>query len=128
MLGLPADNYKGYVEADATQRARHIPSHSLYLIHGLADMSVPYQHSIELARALADAGVIYRYQAYADEGHRLEGVTEHLYRSMEHFLTECLSLDVDESAAGALQPSGTAGAPDPGDATITGDDAKKKRR
>lgn len=127
MLGLPADNYKGYVEADATQRARHIPSHSLYLIHGLADMSVPYQHSIELARALTDAGVIYRYQAYADEGHRLEGVTEHLYRSMEHFLTECLTLDVDEGAggAGAQQPSGLAGAPEP-DAEANGNDAKKR--
>lgn len=62
ILGLPADNYKGYVEADATQRARHIPSHSLYLMHGLADLSAPYQHGVSLARALTDAGVIFRYQ------------------------------------------------------------------
>lgn len=74
ILGLPADNYKGYVEADATQRARHIPSHSLYLVHGLADLTAPYQHGVSLARALSDAGVIFRYQAYADEGHELKGI------------------------------------------------------
>lgn len=62
ILGLPADNYKGYVEADATQRARHIPSHSLYLMHGLADLSAPYQHGVSLAKALTDAGVLFRYQ------------------------------------------------------------------
>lgn len=62
ILGLPADNYKGYVEADATQRARNIPSHSLYLIHGLADVTAPYQHGVALARALAEGGVMFRYQ------------------------------------------------------------------
>lgn len=62
ILGLPADNYKGYVEADATQRARNIPSHSLYLIHGLADVTAPYQHGVSLARALAQAGVMFKYQ------------------------------------------------------------------
>lgn len=61
-MGLPNDNYKGYVEADATQRARNVPSHSLYLLHGLADLSAPLQHGIALAKALADAGVIFRYQ------------------------------------------------------------------
>lgn len=62
ILGLPNENYKGYVEADATQRARHIPSHSYFLIHGLADSSAPYLHGIQLARALAKAGVIFQYQ------------------------------------------------------------------
>ncbi|KAK6623027.1 hypothetical protein RUM43_008879 [Polyplax serrata] len=96
ILGLPGDNYKGYVEADATQRARNIPSDSLYLIHGLADVTAPYQHGVALAKALADAGVIFKYQSYADEGHFLVGVLAHVYRSMEHHLKECLSLDEDE--------------------------------
>lgn len=61
-MGLPSENYKGYVEADATQRARNVPSHSFYLIHGLADLSAPLQHGIMLAKALSDAGVIFRYQ------------------------------------------------------------------
>lgn len=62
ILGLPNENFKGYVEADATQRARHIPSHSFFLLHGLADSSVPYLHGTQLARALAKAGIIFQYQ------------------------------------------------------------------
>lgn len=55
-------NYKGYVEADASQRAHHVPAHALYLVHGLADVSAPYPHALQLARALTDAGVLFRYQ------------------------------------------------------------------
>lgn len=178
VLGLPNENYKGYVEADATQRARHIPSHSYFLIHGLADSSAPYLHGTQLARALAKAGVIFQYQVrenvahhivirkllrqiiefdhknsfawffcspffhvnrwnvkwisnllfsltnvllfslspffsnrthfirrlapisiqtYADEGHELTNVLEHVYKSMEHYLKDCLSLDPDNT-------------------------------
>lgn len=61
-MGAPGENYKGYVEADATQRARNVPSHSMYLLHGLADITAPYQHGVALARALAEAGIIFRYQ------------------------------------------------------------------
>lgn len=66
ILGLPNENYKGFVEADVTQRARHIPSHSFYLLHGLADSSVPYLHGTQLARALAKAGIIFQYQVSSD--------------------------------------------------------------
>ncbi|XP_023716434.1 inactive dipeptidyl peptidase 10 [Cryptotermes secundus] len=97
ILGVPGENYKGYVEADATQRAQNVPSHSMYLLHGLADITAPYQHGVALARALAEAGIIFRYQSYADEGHLLAGVLEHVYRSMEDFLQECLSLDEEQS-------------------------------
>lgn len=61
-MGLPSDNFKGYVEADATRRARYIPSHSLYLLHGLADVSAPFLHGAALARALSEEGVVFRYQ------------------------------------------------------------------
>lgn len=62
ILGLPAENYKGYVEADATQRAKYIKSNSFFLIHGLADSTAPYVHGVQLARSLSDAGVLYKYQ------------------------------------------------------------------
>lgn len=62
VLGAPSENYKGYVEADLTQRARLVPSHSLYLLHGLADLTAPYTHGVAFAKALSEAGVIFRYQ------------------------------------------------------------------
>nr|XP_023020216.1 inactive dipeptidyl peptidase 10 isoform X2 [Leptinotarsa decemlineata] len=96
ILGLPTENYKGYVEADATQRARNVPKKSFFLIHGLADLTAPYQHGVSLASALTRARVLFRYQCYADEGHQLEGVIEHVYSSMQHFFEECLNLDTDE--------------------------------
>lgn len=60
-MGLPVENYKGYVEADATQKAKNIDSDTFFLIHGLADASAPYHHSVQLARSLTDAGTIFRY-------------------------------------------------------------------
>lgn len=61
ILGVPAENYKAYVEADATQKGRQIPSYSYFLIHGLADVTAPYQHGIQLARSLSESGTIFRY-------------------------------------------------------------------
>lgn len=62
LLGLPAENYKAYVEADATQRARNIPSESFLLLHGLADLTAPYLHGIQLARSLHESNVLFSYQ------------------------------------------------------------------
>lgn len=50
------------MEADLTQRARLVPSHSLYLLHGLADLTAPYTHGVAFAKALTEAGIIFRYQ------------------------------------------------------------------
>lgn len=61
-MGLPAENYKAYVEADATQRARNIPSESFLLIHGLADVTTPYLHGVQLARSLTESNILFRYQ------------------------------------------------------------------
>ncbi|CAG9840149.1 unnamed protein product [Diabrotica balteata] len=43
-------------------------------------------------------GVEVQDQSYADEGHLLEGVIEHVYNSMQNFFEECLNLDTDEKA------------------------------
>jgi dipeptidyl aminopeptidase/acylaminoacyl peptidase len=60
-MGLPVENYKGYVEADATQKAKNIESDTFFLIHGLADATAPYHHGVQLARSLTEAGTIFRY-------------------------------------------------------------------
>ncbi|XP_014250064.1 inactive dipeptidyl peptidase 10 isoform X2 [Cimex lectularius] len=96
LLGQPSETFKEYVENDAIQRSRHIEAGSLFLIHGLADISVPYVHSLSLAKALTQQGILFRYQSYGDEGHELSGVLEHSYMSMENFLSTCLSLDKNE--------------------------------
>ncbi|KAK9510675.1 hypothetical protein O3M35_005411 [Rhynocoris fuscipes] len=96
ILGLPSENFKEYVEADAVQRSKHIENDALFLIHGLADISVPYVHSVTLAKALTHQGILFRYQSYGDEGHDLSGVLDHLYLSMENYLSSCLSLDKNE--------------------------------
>lgn len=46
---------------------------------------------------IAIINVELNFQNYADEGHELKGVLEHVYRSMEDFLQECLSLDTEET-------------------------------
>lgn len=62
ILGVPVNNYKAYVEADVTQKAKQIKTDSFFLIHGLADVTAPYHHSLQLARSLTEAGTIFRYQ------------------------------------------------------------------
>lgn len=52
------------MEADLTQRARLVPSQSLYLLHGLADLTAPYTHGVAFAKALTEAGIIFRYQVH----------------------------------------------------------------
>ena len=50
------------MEADVTQKAKQIKTDSFFLIHGLADVTAPYHHSLQLARSLTEAGTIFRYQ------------------------------------------------------------------
>uniref|UniRef100_A0A8D8RBP9 Inactive dipeptidyl peptidase 10 n=1 Tax=Cacopsylla melanoneura TaxID=428564 RepID=A0A8D8RBP9_9HEMI len=98
ILGFPNDNQKGYVEAGASQRVDHIPAQSLFLIHGLADISVPYIHTLSIAQALAERRIIFRYQSYANEGHPLSGVLSHVYSSVEDYLIKCLKLEEEDSS------------------------------
>lgn len=60
-MGLPAENFKAYVEADASQKVKNIPTDAFFLIHGLADATAPYHHSIQLAKKLTEQRIIYRY-------------------------------------------------------------------
>lgn len=93
ILGLPNENFKGYVEADATQRARHIPSHSYFLLHGLADSSVPYLHGTQLARALAKAGIIFQYQvSICRDLNKIGSISHHIASYPLHHLTKAILL------------------------------------
>lgn len=57
---LPGSNYKGYEAADATKVAGNLKEKMFLLIHGTADDNVHYHHSMMLAKALVDEGVLFQ--------------------------------------------------------------------
>lgn len=63
-MGLPtlSDNLKGYQEADLSKHVEGFKDKMFYLVHGTADDNVHLQQTMELARALSQAGIIYRQQ------------------------------------------------------------------
>lgn len=83
------DNYKGYEEADLTKFADQLRDKQYLLIHGTADDNVHIQQSMILAKSLTSRGVLFKQQIYTDEGHDLDGVQRHLYRSMTTFFDDC---------------------------------------
>ncbi|XP_046680384.1 inactive dipeptidyl peptidase 10-like [Homalodisca vitripennis] len=90
-MGTPnvTDNYRGYEESDLSKRAGNLRDKPFLLIHGSADNTVHFQHSMILVHGLTQEGVMFRHQTYPDEGHNFDGVQEHLYRAMEAFWDEC---------------------------------------
>ncbi|KAG0713884.1 Venom dipeptidyl peptidase 4 [Chionoecetes opilio] len=85
----PGSNYKGYEAADATKVVGNLKGKMFLLVHGTADDNVHYHHSMMLAKALVDEGVLFQQMTYADENHGLTDVKEHLYRTLDKFLADC---------------------------------------
>lgn len=63
-MGVPADNYRYYDEADVTKRAGNLKDKMFLLIHGTADDTVHYQQSMLLVKALTKEGVLFRHQVW----------------------------------------------------------------
>ena len=89
-MGLPSqkENWRGYSRASVTGVAGNIGDGRLMLIHGTQDDNVHIEHTMTLARLLVENDIIFRQQIYPDEGHGLDGVTKHLYQTMEAFLDD----------------------------------------
>lgn len=83
------DNYKGYEEGDLTKFVDHLRDKQYLLVHGTADDNVHFQQSMMLAKSLTQRGVLFKQQIYTDEGHTMNGVKRHLYRSMTTFFEDC---------------------------------------
>lgn len=83
------DNYRGYEESDLTKYTDQLRDKQFLLVHGTADDNVHMQQSMTFARSLTSRGVLFKQQIYTDEGHDLNGVKRHLYRSMTTFFEEC---------------------------------------
>lgn len=63
-MGTPnvTDNYRGYEDSDLNKKAITLGEKLLMLIHGSADETVHYQHSMMLIRALTEKGILFRHQ------------------------------------------------------------------
>lgn len=70
LMGTPnvTDNYRGYEDSDLSKKAITLDKKLLMLIHGSADETVHYQHSMMLIRALTEKGILFRHQV---RGHSL---------------------------------------------------------
>lgn len=89
------DNYKGYEEGELFKHIDHLRDKQYLLIHGTADDNVHFQQSMVLANALSNRGILFKQQIYPDEGHNLNGVKKHLYRSMTSFFEDCFKRQVN---------------------------------
>lgn len=85
----PDDNYLGYERANVNLKASQMKGKRFLLVHGTADATVHFQHSMMLNKALTEAGINFLMQFYPDEDHSLRGVLGHLHRTMERFLNRC---------------------------------------
>ncbi|KAF0290618.1 Dipeptidyl peptidase 4 [Amphibalanus amphitrite] len=90
-LGDPHTNQRGYSESAVGGAG--LVGRRLLLVHGTADTSVSVQHTLLLARRLQRAGALFSQMLYPDEGHQLDGVREHLYRTLDQYLHECFLPD-----------------------------------
>lgn len=63
-MGTPnvTDNYRGYEDSDLSKKAATLDKKLLMLIHGSADETVHYQHSMMLIRALMEKGILFKHQ------------------------------------------------------------------
>ncbi|XP_046973505.1 inactive dipeptidyl peptidase 10 isoform X1 [Vanessa cardui] len=107
-MGFPnaTGNYRGYADADVTKQAAALQDKMLLLVHGTADDNVHVQQTMALARALSDQGSTFRQQIYPDEGHSLEGVKKHLFRTMSSFLDDCFKKQVPPETKAGLRNGG----------------------
>ncbi len=83
----PQENPDGYDDNSPINHADKIKG-NLLLIHGSADDNVHYQNTMEMSRALIDAGVDFEMMIYPDRDHSIFTRQDrlHLYRLMNDFL------------------------------------------
>lgn len=90
-LGLPQDNIEVYLNSSAKTYA-HLLKGNLLLVHGTEDDNVHYQHTMQMAKKLQDAGKQFELMLYPNKNHSIKGKTtqKHLYEIMTNFFLRTL--------------------------------------
>lgn len=90
-MRTPAENPRGYDDNSPLYFADRLQG-SFLLVHGTADNNVHMQNSLELSKALVDAGKDFEMFFYTDKEHSIKGgkTRLHLFRKITEFLQEHL--------------------------------------
>ena len=90
-MRLPDDNMDGYIQASPQTYAYRLGG-KLLLVHGTLDDNVHYQHSLQMAKRLQDAGIQFEMMLYPNKNHSIKGAEtqKHLYEMMTNFFLRTL--------------------------------------
>jgi len=93
-LDTPEDNEVGYNMTDVMNKVNNFKDKAFMIAHGTADDNVHYMQATQMIRALEDADIMFRQNAYIDQDHGISspGQSRHIYHSMTEFLlNDCWS-------------------------------------
>ena len=90
-FGLPQDNLEAYINSSAKTYV-HLLKGNLLLVHGMEDDNVHYQHTMQMAKKLQEAGKQFELMLYPNKNHSIQGVKtqKHLYEMMTNFFLRTL--------------------------------------
>lgn len=90
-FGLPQDNLEAYINSSAKTYA-HLLKGKLLLVHGTEDDNVHYQHTMQMAKKLQEAGKQFELMLYPNKNHSIQGAEtqKHLYEIMTNFFLRTL--------------------------------------
>ncbi|EQD65565.1 Peptidase S9, prolyl oligopeptidase active site region domain protein, partial [mine drainage metagenome] len=94
-LGTPKENPEGYRLSSVFPWLKGLPSHKLYLVHGIADDNVLFQNSVELMSALQNQGTQFRLMTYPGAKHGLSSPTQrkHVFHLIADFFQRQIAGD-----------------------------------
>lgn len=90
-MGLPAENLEGYQKSSVVEAANNL-SGKLLLIHGGVDDNVHINNTMQLAKALQEAGKLFQMMIYPANQHAIRDQEQerHLRQTMTQFLLQNL--------------------------------------
>ena len=90
-MGTMKENEGGYDNFNPIDGAKRMKG-KLLLIHGMADDNVHFQNTVELQKALIEAGKQFDFMSYPDKNHSISGgkTRMHLFSLMTNYIEENL--------------------------------------